>query len=48
MEYYAFNQYIDTMLDLMMVNEGVSDIYNKEEILFFGPDENTADKVDAA
>ena len=48
MEFPAFMQYIDTMTDLMLVVDGVSDIYKKPEYLFFGPDENTADKMDLA
>lgn len=30
----------------MLVKPGVSDLYKKPEYLFFGPDENTADKMD--
>lgn len=36
------------MTDLMLVREGVSDLYKKPEYIFFGPDENTADKMDKA
>jgi len=36
------------MTDLMLVTKGVSDLYNKPEYIFFGPDENTADKMDKA
>lgn len=32
----------------MLVTEGVSDLYKQPEYIFFGPDENTADKMDAA
>ena len=42
----AFMQYLDTLLDLMLVNEGVSSIYDAPEYLFFGPDENTAGLMD--
>lgn len=48
MEQTAFMQYIDTMTDIMLVKEGVSDLYRQPEYLFFGPDENTADKMDKA
>lgn len=41
-------QYIDTMTDLMLVKDGVYDLYRQPEYLFFGPDENTADKMDKA
>ncbi len=44
----AFKQYIDSMLDLMLPTNA-NDIRNyNEEILFFGPDENTADLMDWA
>ncbi len=44
----AFKQYIDSMLDLMLPTNA-NDIKNyNEEILFFGPDENTADLMDWA
>ena len=36
------------MTDLMLVTKGVSDLYKQPEYLFFGPDENTADKMDSA
>lgn len=36
------------MADLMLVKEGVSDLYKKEEYIFLGPDENTADFMDNA
>ena len=45
---YAFIQYIDTLLDLMLVTDGVSSIYDAPEYLFFGPDENTAPLMDPA
>ena len=38
----SFMKYLDTLLDLMLVTEGVSSIYDAPEYLFFGPDENTA------
>ena len=36
------------MTDLMLVKTGVTDLYKQPEYLFFGPDENTADKMDSA
>lgn len=40
----AFKKYIDGVLDLLLLpNKEVVDYYGKEEILFLGPDENTAD-----
>jgi glutamate dehydrogenase len=45
---HAFMQYIDTLLDLMLVTEGVNSIYDAPEYLFFGPDENTAPLMDPA
>lgn len=36
------------MADLMLVKEGVTDLYNKPEFIFLGPDENTADLMDSA
>ncbi|PHH83436.1 hypothetical protein CDD82_1090 [Ophiocordyceps australis] len=50
----AFEKYIDSILDLLLpaVSPGIKnklvDLYGKEEILFMGPDENTADLVDWA
>lgn len=39
----AFQKYIAAMLDLLVEKPGVYNGYGKEEILFFGPDEGTAD-----
>ena len=47
----AFEKYIDSLLDLLLIhpnNNGgeqrqIVDLYGKPEILFLGPDENTAD-----
>lgn len=39
----AFKSYIDGMMDLIMPNEEVLDLYGHEELLFLGPDEGTAD-----
>jgi len=46
----SFQKYISGLLDLLVVNKemGVIDHTNKEEILFLGPDENTADVMDWA
>ncbi|KAF4754989.1 hypothetical protein FOZ62_009083, partial [Perkinsus olseni] len=43
----AFNKYIDALLDCMMWKEtGLASHLPREEILFFGPDENTAGFMD--
>jgi glutamate dehydrogenase len=50
----AFEKYVDSVLDLLLVGqspgikEKIVDLYGKEEILFFGPDEGTADYMDWA
>ncbi|KAJ3063698.1 NAD-dependent glutamate dehydrogenase [Podochytrium sp. JEL0797] len=46
----AFEKYVDAILDLVVPMEGSTmvDRYGKTEILFFGPDENTADCMDWA
>ncbi|KAK3938367.1 Glutamate/Leucine/Phenylalanine/Valine dehydrogenase-domain-containing protein [Diplogelasinospora grovesii] len=50
----AFEKYIDAILDLLLkaetpgIKNPIVDLYGKEEILFMGPDENTADLVDWA
>lgn len=50
----AFEKYIDSIMDLLLpaqtpgIKNPVVDLYGKEEILFMGPDENTADLVDWA
>lgn len=50
----AFAKYIDSILDLLLppsspgIKDPIVDLYGKEEILFMGPDENTADLVDWA
>ncbi|KAI1431222.1 NAD-specific glutamate dehydrogenase [Xylaria sp. CBS 124048] len=50
----AFEKYIDSILDLLLpaqtpgIKDPIVDLYAKEEILFLGPDENTADLVDWA
>lgn len=50
----AFDKYVDAMLDLLIdgqtpgIKEKIIDLYGKPEILFFGPDEGTADYMDWA
>ncbi|KAF9701851.1 hypothetical protein EKO04_001123 [Ascochyta lentis] len=50
----AFEKYIDSILDLLLppsspgIKDPIVDLHGKEEILFMGPDENTADLVDWA
>jgi glutamate dehydrogenase len=50
----AFEKYVDSILDLLVkgetpgIKEKIVDLYNKPEILFFGPDEGTADMMDWA
>ena len=39
----AFHKYVDGLLDLILPNGEIKDYYGKEEILFLGPDEGTAD-----
>jgi len=50
----AFEKYIDSIIDLLIppaspgIKDPIVDLYGQEEILFMGPDENTADLVDWA
>ena len=50
----SFEKYIDSILDLLLppnspgIKDPIVDLYGKPEILFMGPDENTADLVDWA
>ncbi|KAJ3036171.1 NAD-dependent glutamate dehydrogenase [Rhizophlyctis rosea] len=50
----AFEKYVDAILDLLIVGETpgikekIVDLYKKPEILFFGPDEGTAEFMDWA
>lgn len=50
----AFEKYIDSILDLLLkaetpgIKNPIVDLYGKDEIVFMGPDENTADLVDWA
>jgi glutamate dehydrogenase len=50
----CFEKYVDAVLDLLIpgqspgIKERLVDLYQKPEILFFGPDEGTADMMDWA
>ena len=50
----AFEKYVDAILDLLIdgqtpgIKEKIIDVYGRPEILFFGPDEGTADYMDWA
>jgi glutamate dehydrogenase len=50
----AFEKYIDSILDLLLpptspgIKDPIVDLHGKQEILFMGPDENTAGLVDWA
>ena len=50
----AFEKYIDSIMDLLLpptspgIKDPIVDLYGQEEILFMGPDENTADLVNWA
>jgi glutamate dehydrogenase len=50
----AFEKYIDSIIDLLLpptspgIKDPIVDLHGKPEILFMGPDENTADLVDWA
>ncbi|KAM0790282.1 hypothetical protein ACM66B_005584 [Microbotryomycetes sp. NB124-2] len=50
----CFEKYVDSIIDLLLpgktpgIKEQIVDLYKKEEILFFGPDEGTADMMDWA
>ncbi|KEF52213.1 NAD-specific glutamate dehydrogenase [Exophiala aquamarina CBS 119918] len=50
----AFEKYIDSIMDLLLpptspgIKDPIVDLHGKPEILFMGPDENTADLVDWA
>lgn len=47
---FSFQKYIDAIMDLLVIdpNDGVVDLYKKPELLFMGPDENTADLMEWA
>ncbi|RKP07948.1 hypothetical protein THASP1DRAFT_30225, partial [Thamnocephalis sphaerospora] len=50
----AFEKYVDAVLDLLIegrtagIKEKIVDLHKRPEILFFGPDEGTADYMDWA
>ncbi|EKM49737.1 uncharacterized protein PHACADRAFT_265387 [Phanerochaete carnosa HHB-10118-sp] len=50
----CFEKYVDSIIDLLIpgqtpgIKERIVDLYGKPEILFFGPDEGTADVMDWA
>ncbi len=44
----AFRKYVDCLLDLLLPDNSIVDRYEKEEILFLGPDEGTANVMDWA
>ena len=50
----AFEKYIDSIMDLLLpptspgIKDPIVDLHGHEEIIFMGPDENTADLVDWA
>jgi len=44
----AFKQYVDSVIDICLKSPGVASIENKPEVIFLGPDENTADCMDSA
>lgn len=48
MMHKAFMSYVDAILSLIMKDDQVLDFYIKDEIIFLGPDENTADLMDEA
>lgn len=43
---YLNYRYVDTILDLLLILKDISDLYKKPELIFLGPDENTASFVD--
>ncbi|HUT65643.1 MAG TPA: NAD-glutamate dehydrogenase domain-containing protein, partial [Spirochaetota bacterium] len=47
-EEIAFKSYIDGIIDLIMPGEEVIDLHGKDEILFLGPDERTAELMNWA
>ncbi|KAL6944268.1 hypothetical protein ACO0RG_001000 [Hanseniaspora osmophila] len=51
--FHAFKKYVDSIIDILIDDdkkslEKYADLYGKQEILFFGPDEGTAPFVDWA
>lgn len=47
-DFVAFQKFVDSLLDLLLPDETIVDHHGKEEILFLGPDEGTADFMDWA
>ncbi|KAH7885197.1 NADH-dependent glutamate dehydrogenase [Phlebopus sp. FC_14] len=51
---FCFEKYVDAIIDLLIpgqtpgIKERLVDVYGKPELLFFGPDEGTADMMDWA
>jgi glutamate dehydrogenase len=51
---HCFEKYVDAVIDLLIpgqtpgIKERLVDLYDKPELLFFGPDEGTADMMDWA
>lgn len=48
MEKFAMLEYVDSMCNIMNNDEGVKHSEPYSEIVFLGPDENTADKMDSS
>jgi len=46
--FLAFQKYVSGLLDLLVPKDDIVDNYGKEEILFLGPDEGTADYMEWA
>jgi glutamate dehydrogenase len=44
----AFEKYVDGLLDVIQPDEKIKDYFGKEEILFLGPDEGTAEAMSGA
>jgi len=44
----AFTKYIDSLMDLLLPDDSIVDHLKQQEILFMGPDENTANYMDWA
>lgn len=44
----AFEQFVDSLLDLLLPSAHIRDHYHQPELLFLGPDEGTADFMDWA
>jgi len=48
MRVHAFMQYVDAMSDIMLDVPGSVDVDGHREIIFLGPDENSADLMESA